>query len=472
MKSACTRVKMVCVAVVLALGILAIVDDRILQATKANSTGPPAGHTGAPGELTCTQCHSGPDPSGGILTITPPQTYMPGQTYQVVVRHTTNDQTRTRWGFQLTALANNNMAGVLANISGFTQTLTGGSRQYIEHTVAGTHKGTTSVATWAFNWTAPADNVGAVTFYAAGNQADSSGTPDGDRIVTTSAMSQPAAPDPAEAPFDFDGDGKTDIGIFRPTVAEWWINRSSDAQTFAAQFGAPDDIITPGDFTGDGKADIAFWRPSNGFWFVLRSEDFSFFAFPFGTTGDVSVPADYDGDTRVDAAVFRPSQSTWFISRSSGGTDIVQFGTPSDQPVPDDYDGDGKADIAIFRPSVGQWWLNRSTAGLLALTFGTGTDRTVNGDYTGDGKADVAFWRPSTGAWFVLRSEDFSFYSVPFGASTDIPAVGDYDGDGKWDTAIFRPSEANWYINRSTQGVQIVRFGASGDRPIPNAFVH
>jgi hypothetical protein len=28
------------------------------------------------------------------------------------------------------------------------------------------------------------------------------------------------------APFDFDGDGKTDVSIFRPSVAEWWIYRS------------------------------------------------------------------------------------------------------------------------------------------------------------------------------------------------------------------------------------------------------
>ena len=472
MKRASTRIKLLCVAAFLALGVFAILDDRILQTTKANSTGPPASHTGAPGELTCTQCHIGPDPSGGTLTIVPPQTYMPGQTYQVLVRHTTADQTRTRWGFQLTALGDgNNMAGTLANLSGLTQTITGGNRQYIEHTAAGTHKGSTSLVTWAFNWTAPASAVGPVTFYAAGNQADSSGTPDGDRIVTTSATAQPAAPDVAEAPFDFDGDGKTDVGIFRPGPAEWWISRSSDAQVLAAQFGASTDTIVPGDYTGDGKADIAIWRPSTGEWFVLRSDDFSFFAFPFGTTGDVPVPADYDGDTETDAAVFRPSQTTWFIARSTGGTGIIQFGAPDDQPVPSDYDGDGKADIAIFRPSVGQWWMERSTAGPLALTFGSATDRTVNGDYTGDGKTDVAFWRPSTGEWFVLRSEDFSFFAVPFGTSTDTPAAGDYDGDGRWDTAVFRPSETNWYINRSTQGTQIVQFGATGDRPIPNAFV-
>jgi hypothetical protein len=40
------------------------------------------------------------------------------------------------------------------------------------------------------------------------------------------------------APFDFDGDGKTDIGIFRPSGGEWWVNRSGDGQTFALQFGA------------------------------------------------------------------------------------------------------------------------------------------------------------------------------------------------------------------------------------------
>src|SRR5688572_29365206 len=72
-----------------------------------------------------------------------------------------------------------------------------------------------------------------------------------------------ALPAPTQdAPFDFDGDGKTDIGIFRPSAAEWWINRSSTGETTAAQFGASTDIITPADFTGDDKADIAFWRPS------------------------------------------------------------------------------------------------------------------------------------------------------------------------------------------------------------------
>lgn len=280
----------------------------------------------------------------------------------------------------------------------------------------------------------------------------------------------------SDAPFDFDGDGKTDIGIFRPAGSggEWWVNRSSTGQTFALQFGASTDRIAPADYTGDGKTDIAFFRPASGEWYVLRSEDFSFFAVPFGTNGDTPAPADYDADSKADFAVFRPSSATWFISQSSGApTRIVQFGLNGDQPVVADYDADGKADIGIIRAAAGgaEWWIQRSTAGLLALQFGANTDRAVQGDYTGDGKADVAVWRPSTGEWLIVRSEDLSFFGFPFGASGDVVAPGDYDGDGKFDATVFRPSNATWFIGRTTAGTQIVQFGAAGDRPIPNSYV-
>jgi len=273
--------------------------------------------------------------------------------------------------------------------------------------------------------------------------------------------------------FDFDGDKKTDVGIFRPSDGSWWYTRSSSNDFRVFTFGASSDIIAPGDYTGDGKADIGVFRPSTGEWFIQRSEDNSFFAFPFGTTGDVPVPSDYDGDGKTDAAVFRPSSGTWFILNSGGGgIGIVNFGNSEDKPVPADFDGDSKADIAIFRPSDGSWWYLRSTdLQFRVFRFGVGTDKPVQGDYTGDGRADIAIFRPSTGEWFFQRSEDNSFYSVPFGAAGDMPAPGDYDGDGRFDTAVFRPSTANWFVQRSTAGILITNFGANGDKPIPNAFV-
>ncbi len=282
-------------------------------------------------------------------------------------------------------------------------------------------------------------------------------------------------PNSATTLFDFDGDSKTDISIFRPSNGEWWLNRSSDNQTFATQFGQSSDIIVPADYTGDGKTDIALFRPSGGNWFVLRSEDSSFYAFPFGTNGDIAAPADFDGDGRADAAVFRQSNTTWFILRSTGGVTIQQFGATTDLPVPADYDGDSRADIAIFRPNGSsggaEWWSLRTSTGVFATQFGTATDKAVAADYTGDGKADIAFWRPTTGEWFILRSENFSFYAFPFGTNGDIPAPGDYDGDGRADAAVFRPAGAVWFIQGSTSGVQSRSFGLPTDRSLPNAFV-
>ena len=277
------------------------------------------------------------------------------------------------------------------------------------------------------------------------------------------------------APFDFDGDNKTDLAIFRPAPGEWWINRSSNGTTFATQFGVSSDKIVPADYTGDGKTDVAVFRPSTGQWFVLRSEDLSFYALPFGTSGDIPVPADYDGDGKSDIAVFRESTLTWYISKSSGGTDIIGFGTTGDKPVIGDYDGDNKADIAIFRPNGGigaEWWIRRSSNGsVVAFQFGAPTDKPVAGDYTGDGKVDIAIWRPSNGNWFILRSEDFSFFAFPFGTTGDVPVPGDYDGDGKFDAGVFRPSNSTWFVQRSTAGTLIQQFGIAGDVPLPSVFV-
>jgi murein DD-endopeptidase MepM/ murein hydrolase activator NlpD len=277
---------------------------------------------------------------------------------------------------------------------------------------------------------------------------------------------------PNKTRFDLDGDNKTDVSIFRPSVGQWWYLRSSDGSNRAFSFGSSTDKIVPADFTGDRKTDIAFWRESSGEWFILRSEDFSFYSFPFGTSGDKPVAADFDSDGKADPAIFRSSNATWYILNSSGGTRIQQFGTTEDLPVANDYDGDGKADLAIFRPSNGQWWINRSASQTTNIyNFGTSTDKLVPADYTGDGKTDVAFFRPSSGEWFILRSENASFYSFPFGQTGDIPAPGDYDGDGKADAAIFRDSNTTWYLQRSTSGFAAVGFGLSGDRPVPSAFV-
>ena len=271
--------------------------------------------------------------------------------------------------------------------------------------------------------------------------------------------------------FDFDGDRRTDISVYRGYSGEWWLKKSSDGTSRVTNFGEITDKIIPGDYTGDGRDDIAIFRASTSEWFILRSEDESYYSFPFGAAGDIPMPADYDRDTKTDPAVFRPSTGTWFINKSTGGTQVTAFGTDGDIPVPADYDGDGYTDIAIFRPSTGTWWRLNFSQEVSFSVFGTSTDKPVSADYTGDGKADLAFFRPSTGEWFILNADGNNFTRTVFGTATDVPIPADYDGDSKSDIAIFRPTEATWYMQRSTAGFMALQFGFSTDRAVPSAFV-
>lgn len=271
---------------------------------------------------------------------------------------------------------------------------------------------------------------------------------------------------------DYDGDGKTDVSVFRPSTGVWYQQQSTNGFS-AAAFGTSTDILTPADFTGDGRTDMAVWRPANGSWFVLRSENFTFYGAAFGAGGDIPAPADYDADGKADLVVYRPSQGLWYLLQTSAGFKAVQFGIAEDKPTIGDFDGDGKNDIAIFRPSTGVWYrLNSGSGSFYAAQFGSTGDRVVPADYTGDGKADIAVWRPSTGVWHVLRSENSSYYAAAFGLNGDTPAPGDYDGDSKADIAIFRPGpQGLFYLQQSTAGSTVVPFGIAEDKPAAAAFV-
>ncbi|KAA9340583.1 choice-of-anchor V domain-containing protein [Adhaeribacter soli] len=154
-----------------------------------NSMTPPAGYTGAPGQSNCTSCHAGTvnSGSGSVNLISAPAAYVPGATYtlQLVV----NDISQMRFGFELAALTSSNQqAGSFTLINANNTAIQTANRiSYVSHRNAGVGN------SWTFQWTAPATNVGPVTFYMAGNAANGNSSDRGDLIYTNRVILNPQA---------------------------------------------------------------------------------------------------------------------------------------------------------------------------------------------------------------------------------------------------------------------------------------
>ncbi|MEZ5429288.1 MAG: M36 family metallopeptidase [Pyrinomonadaceae bacterium] len=271
---------------------------------------------------------------------------------------------------------------------------------------------------------------------------------------------------------DFDGDGRTDISVFRPSEGNWYLNQSTGGFS-VLNWGLSTDEIIPGDFDGDGRADPAIFRAESDSnlpdFYVLNSNGFTFSGYSWGLPGDVPVIGDFDGDGRSDPGVFRPSQNLFYVLESGTGNVLISRPMPSGTPVALDYDGDGQSDFATF--SNGNWFISKSSdnhqSGEL-VNWGLSTDLLVPADYNGDGREDLAVFRPVQGIWYIRLSEGNN-QIIRFGLDGDVPAPGDYDGDGQTDLAVYR--NGVWYINQTASGSAIHQFGLNGDLPIPNRYL-
>lgn len=282
---------------------------------------------------------------------------------------------------------------------------------------------------------------------------------------------------------DFDRDGKTDIGVFRPSTGAWYVQKSSLGTLLTNNWGTSGDIPVAADFKAGGNVygngDYLLFRPSTGtFLLDFGSSPAPHSYFQWGQAGDVPVTGDFFRNNEggyhsvTDYGIFRPSNGEWYFApRNFDGTVTsyygIKFGQAGDIPVWGDYDMDAKTDFGVFRPSTGTWYINSSQNGLIVSNWGKAGDIPMRGDFDADGRNDFAVFRPSEGNWYVTRSSNNSWYIRKWGANGDIPLAGDYDGDGRFDLALFRPSDSTFYIASIGLGTTlIVKWGTAGDIPL------
>ncbi|MEP7149613.1 MAG: VCBS repeat-containing protein [Acidobacteriota bacterium] len=314
---------------------------------------------------------------------------------------------------------------------------------------------------------------------------------------------------PRSRTLDFDGDNKTDLAVVRSATGAsqttWWIQNSNGGSIRGVDWGigagfGSGDRVTPADFDGDGKTDVAVWRPIGAIpaFYILNSATNTASVVSFGLANDnPSVVGDYDGDGKADPAVYRTgvtpgSQSTFYyrgsLNNPSGNITFVPWGISGDRPIHGDFDGDGKFDFHVARDSGGSAIHYRLINGSMTPSFfdyGLTTDRFVSGDFDADGRADLAAVRSNSGVldWYVLMSATNLVFVEKFGAApNDYLTPGDYDGDGKMDLSVWRSgaaaSDTKFYNRNTGSSPQAVLWGISAggqsppDYPVANFNVH
>jgi hypothetical protein len=239
----------------------------------------------------------------------------------------------------------------------------------------------------------------------------------------------------------FVGPERSAIGIFRPSTGEWFLDMNRNGiwdgctvDLCSGPFGTVGDQPVVGDWTGAGVSNIGVFRPSTAEWLFdtngngqwdgcnidrcLRS----------GISQDsLPIVGDWTGSGVDMIGEVIPGRSAkWYLDRNGDGVmdncnsdACLKFSiNDGDFPVAGDWAGTGTAKIGTFRSSTGDWSLDLNGDGqwknckfeLCVKSFGAAGDRPVVGDWSGLGTAKIGLYRPATGEWFL-----------------------DLNGNGKWD---------------------------------------
>jgi Tol biopolymer transport system component len=244
-------------------------------------------------------------------------------------------------------------------------------------------------------------------------------------------------------------------GVYRPTTGQWLLRTSNAAGSanFTFTFGGqPGDLPVAGDWNGDGRTDLGIFRDGTFIRGVVKTTADCPRCFPvtsidpldplaFGQAGDLPIAGDWNGDGIDDVGVYRSNTST-FVLRVPVTSTIVpchgcppqtstritivtaQFGSAGDLPVAGDWDNDGKDTIGVFHQGV--FLLTNDffeTNG--SSVFGVIGDLPMTGDWTGSGSRRLGLFHPST-ATMSLETQlgNGPTITFTFGTAADLPVAG------------------------------------------------
>jgi PKD repeat protein len=173
---------------------------------------------------------------------------------------------------------------------------------------------------------------------------------------------------------DWNGDGRTEIGAFRNTSGgtKWLLDLDGDGELDAGEgpftFLNGDYLPVTGDWNGDGKTEIGLFRNSTARFFLDMNGDRVWNEPPdvrvlYGSPIDLPVSGDWDNDGISEIGVFRNATHSWYLDLNSDQTLDPEegpfiFGATTDLPATGDWNGDGRTEIGIFRPTAGRFILD------------------------------------------------------------------------------------------------------------------